>query len=75
MRIKFVPTLDFTVVPQIGNTEVHPLNGDTLDVLNNTTLGISAEYGDFTFGVAAKYGFGTDDRSNAGVKINVTYAF
>lgn len=41
----------------------------------NTTLGISAEYGDFTFGVAAKYGFGTDDRSNAGVKINATYAF
>lgn len=76
--MKFVPTLDFTVVPQIGDTEVHPLNGDTLDVLNNTyntTLGISAEYGDFTFGVAAKYGFGTDDRSNAGVKLNATYAF
>lgn len=76
--MKFVPTLDFTVVPQIGDTEVHPLNGDTLDVLNNTyntTLGISAEYGDFTFGVAAKYGFGTDDRSNAGVKINASYAF
>ena len=76
--VKFVPTLDFTVVPQIGDTEVHPLNGDTLDVLNNTyntTLGISAEYGDFTFGVAAKYGFGTDDRSNAGVKVNATYAF
>lgn len=76
--MKFVPTLDFTVVPQIGDTEVHPLNGDTLNVLNNTyntTLGISAEYGDFTFGVAAKYGFGTDDRSNAGVKINATYAF
>ena len=54
------------------------MNGDTLDVLNNTyntTLGISAEYGDFTFGVAAKYGFGTDDRSNAGVKVNATYAF
>lgn len=65
-------------VPQIGDTEVHPLNGDTLDVLNNTyntTLGISAEYGDFTFGVAAKYGFGTDGRSKAGVKINATYAF
>lgn len=76
--MKFVPTLDFTVVPQIGDTEVHPLNGDTLNVLNNTyntTLGISAEYGDFTFGVAAKYGFGTDDRSNAGVKVNATYAF
>lgn len=76
--MKFVPTLDFTVVPQIGDTEVHPLNGDTLDVLNNTyntTLGISAEYGDFTFGVAAKYGFGTDDRRNAGVKVNATYAF
>ena len=68
VRMKFVPTLDFTFVPQIGDTEVHPLNGDTLEVLNNTyntTLGISAECGEFTFGVAAKYGFGTDDRSNA----------
>lgn len=77
--MKFVPTLDFTVVPQIGDTEVHPLNGDTLEVLNNTyntTFGISTEYGDFNFvGVAAKYGFGTDDRSNAGVKVNATYAF
>ena len=32
-------------------------------------------YGDFNFGVAAKYGFDTDDRSNAGVKVNATYAF
>lgn len=76
--MKFVPTLDFTVVPQIGDKDVKTFDGDTLDVLNNTyntTLGISAEYGDFTFGVAAKYGFGTDDRSNAGVKVNATYAF
>lgn len=76
--MKFVPTLDFTVVPQIGDKDVKTFDGDTLDVLNNTyntTLGISAEYGDFTFGVAAKYGFGTDDRSNAGVKINAVYAF
>ena len=63
---------------KISEKAVQTFDGDTLDVLNNTyntTLGISAEYGDFTFGVAAKYGFGTDDRSNAGVKINVTYAF
>lgn len=76
--MKFVPTLDFTVVPQIGDKDVKTFDGDMLDVLNNTyntTLGISAEYGDFTFGVAAKYGFGTDDRSNAGVKVNATYAF
>lgn len=76
--MKFVPTLDFTVVPQIGDKDVKTFDSDTLDVLNNTyntTLGISAEYGDFTFGVAAKYGFGTDDRSNAGVKINAVYAF
>lgn len=74
----FVPTLDFTVVPQIGDKDVKTFDGDTLDVLNNTynaTLGLNAEYGDFTFGVAAKYGFGTDDRSNAGVKINAVYAF
>lgn len=74
----FVPTLDFTVVPQIGDKDVKTFDGDTLDVLNNTynaTLGLNAAYGDFTFGVAAKYGFGTDDRSNAGVKVNATYAF
>lgn len=74
----FVPTLDFTVVPQIGDKDVKTFDGDTLDVLNNTynaTLGLNAAYGDFTFGVAAKYGFGNDDRSNVGVKVNATYAF
>lgn len=74
----FVPTLDFTVVPQIGDKDVKTFDGDTLDVLNNTynaTLGLNAEYGDFTFGVAAKYGFGNDDRSNVGVNVKASYNF
>ena len=74
----FVPTLDFTVVPQIGDKDVKTFDGDTLDVLNNTynaTLGLNAEYGDFTFGVAAKYGFGNDDRNNVGVNVKASYNF
>lgn len=74
----FVPTLDFTVVPQIGDKDVKTLDGDALDVLDNTynaTLGLSAEYGDFTFGAAVKYGFGSDDRSNAGVNVKAAYRF
>ena len=74
----FVPTLDFTVVPQIGDKDVKTFDGDALDVLNNTynaTLGLNAVYGDFTFGVAAKYGFGTDDRSNVGVNLKAAYHF
>ena len=74
----FVPTLDFTVVPQIGDKDVKTFDGDTLDVLNNTynaTLGLNAAYGDFTFGVAAKYGFGNDDRSNVGVNVKASYNF
>lgn len=74
----FVPTLDFTVVPQIGDKDVKTFDGDTLDVLNNTynaTVGLNAAYGDFTFGVAAKYGFGNDDRSNVGVNLKAAYHF
>lgn len=74
----FVPTLDFTVVPQIGDKDVKTFDGDTLDVLNNTynaTLGLNAAYGDFTFGMAAKYGFGNDDRSNVGVNLKAAYHF
>lgn len=74
----FVPTLDFSVVPQIGDKEVKVLGGEKLDVLDNTyntTLGVTAEYGDFTFGAAAKYGFGTNDRSNVGVNVKAEYRF
>ena len=74
----FVPTLDFTVVPQIGDKDVKVLGGEKLDVLDNTyntTLGVTAEYGDFTFGAAAKYGFGTNDRSNVGVNVKAEYRF
>ena len=74
----FVPTLDFSVVPQIGDKDVKVLGGEKLDVLDNTyntTLGVTAEYGDFTFGAAAKYGFGTNDRSNVGVNVKAEYRF
>ena len=74
----FVPTLDFTVVPQIGDTDVKTFDGKAFDVLDNTynaTVGVNAVYGGFTFGAAVKYGFGTDDRSNAGVNVKAAYHF
>ena len=74
----FVPTLDFTVVPQIGDTDVKTFDGKALDVLDNTynaTIGVNAVYGGFTFGAAVKYGFGNDDRSNAGVNVKAAYHF
>ena len=74
----FVPTLDFTVVPQIGDTDVKSFDGKALDVLDNTynaTIGVNAVYGDFTFGAAVKYGFGTNDRGNAGVNVKAAYQF
>lgn len=75
---KFVPTVDFTAVPQLGDKDVPDYYGDKIDVLDNvynTTLGISAETGNFTFGLYGRYGFGTDDRSNASVNANVSYRF
>ena len=74
---KVTPAVDFTVVPQVGDKQVSTLIGDVdvIDNLYNTTLGVSAEYGNFTFGLNYRYGFGNNDRSNNSVNANVRYMF
>ena len=74
---KVTPAVDFTVVPQVGDKQVDTVVGavDVIDNLYNTTLGISAEYGNFTFGLNYRYGFGNNDRKNNSVNANVRYMF
>lgn len=74
---KLVPSVDFTVVPQVGDKEVSTLVGDVdvIDNLYNTTVGVEAVYGQYAFGLDAGYGFGTDDRQNATVKANFSYRY
>ena len=73
----FVPALDFTVVPQIGDTEVDTVVGavDVIDNTYNTTIGFEAKNGNIAFGLNAGYGFGNEDRKNATVNANVRYSF
>ena len=74
---KLVPSVDVTVVPQVGDKEVSTLVGDVdvIDNLYNTTVGVEAVYGQYAFGLDAGYGFGSDDRQNATVKANFSYRF
>ena len=75
---RIVPTVDFTVVPQLGEKDVSDYYGDKIDVLDSTynaTFGISGTYGDFSLGLKAKYGFGGGDRDNAGVNATAEYRF
>ncbi|MDR3771082.1 MAG: autotransporter domain-containing protein [Sutterella sp.] len=74
---KLVPSVDFTVVPQVGDKEVSTLVGDVdvIDNLYNTTVGVEAVYGQYAFGLDAGYGFGSDDHQNATVKANFSYRF
>lgn len=75
---RIVPTVDFTVVPQLGEREVSDYYGDKIDVLDSTynaSFGISGTYGDFSLGLKAKYGFGGGDRDNAGVNATAEYRF
>ena len=74
---KVTPAVDFTVVPQVGDKQVDTVVGavDVIDNLYNTTLGVSAEYGNFTFGLNYRYGFGNNDRKNNSVYANVRYMF
>lgn len=75
---RIVPTVDFTVVPQLGEKEVSDYYGDKIDVLDSTynaSFGISGTYGDFSLGLKAKYGFGGGDRDNAGVNATAEYRF
>lgn len=74
---KLVPSVDFTVVPQVGDKDVNTDIGtvDVIDNLYNTTVGVEAAYGNYAFGLDAGYGFGNDDRQNATVKANFSYRF
>lgn len=74
---KLVPSVDFTVTPQVGDTSVETLVGDmdVIDNLYNTTVGIEAVNGSFAFGLSGAYGFGSGDRQNAAVNATVRYAF
>ena len=75
---RIVPTVDFTVVPQLGEKEVSDYYGDKIDVLDSTynaSFGVSGTYGDFSLGLKAKYGFGGGDRDNAGVNATAEYRF
>ncbi|MDR3771289.1 MAG: autotransporter domain-containing protein, partial [Sutterella sp.] len=74
---KVVPSVDFTIVPQVGDKDVKTAVGnvDVIDNLYNTTVGVEAVYGQYAFGLDAVYGFGSDDRQNATVKANFSYRF
>ena len=74
---KVVPSVDFTIVPQVGDKDVKTAVGnvDVIDNLYNTTVGVEAVYGQYAFGLDAGYGFGSDDRQNATVKANFSYRF
>ena len=75
---RIVPTVDFTVVPQLGEKEASDYYGDKIDVLDSTynaSFGLSGTYGDFSLGLKAKYGFGGGDRDNAGVNATAEYRF
>ena len=74
---KVVPSVDFTIVPQVGDKDVKTAVGnvDVIDNLYNTTVGVEAVYGQYAFGLDAGYGFGSDDRQNATVKANFSYRY
>lgn len=74
---KIVPTLDFSIVPQLGDKDVDTFAGnvDVIDNLYNTTLGVAATYQNLTFGLDYRYGFGNEERSNNAVNLKVRYSF
>ena len=71
------PSVDFTVVPQLGDKDVDTVLGavDVIDNLYNTELGVEAATGNFSFGLSYKYGFGKEDRKNQSLNLNARYTF
>lgn len=71
------PSVDFTVVPQLGDKDVDKVLGsvDVIDNLYNTELGVEAATGNFSFGLSYKYGFGKEDRKNQSLNLNARYMF
>lgn len=74
---KIAPALDFSIIPQLGDTDVDTFAGtvDVIDNLYNTTLGVAATYQNMTVGLDYRYGFGNEDRSNNSVNLKVRYRF
>lgn len=75
-----VPSYDFTIVPQLADKEVEAFgSADDMKILNgglyNNVLGVQAQKGNVSFGLHAAYGFGSNDRSNTQVNVNVRYTF
>lgn len=73
----FTPRFDFTFVPQLGDTSVHTLMGDTRinASLCQTTLGVSGSVGAWTGSLDYGYGFGSGERANNSVQASVRYNF
>ena len=71
------PSVDFTVVPQLGDKDVDTVldSVDVIDNLYNTELGVEAATGNFSFGLSYKYGFGKEDRKNQSLNLNARYMF
>lgn len=71
------PSVDFTVVPQLGDKDVDTVlsSVDVIDNLYNTELGVEAATGNFAFGLSYKYGFGKEDRKNQSLNLNARYMF
>ena len=74
---KIAPALDFSIIPQLGDTDVDTFAGtvDVIDNLYNTTLGVAATYQNMTVGLDYRYGFGNEERSNNSVNLKVRYRF
>ena len=75
-----VPEADFSIVPQLGDKRVEAFGyADDVKILNsglyNTTLGVAAQKDNLSFGMNYRYGFGSDDRANHGLNLNVRYNF
>lgn len=79
---KVKPALDLSLVPQLGDKDVgySVLGVDShADIIDSsvfrTTLGVSAEYGNFGLGLDYRYGTSSKDRDDHSLNFNAVYRF
>lgn len=79
---KVAPMVDLSVVPQFGDKKAKIWNSgvayeqDVLDsALVKTSVGVSAQKGNFTFGLNYRLGAGNDERQNHSFNANIRYQF
>ena len=79
---KVAPMVDVSVVPQFGDKKAKIWNSgvayeqDVLDsALVKTSVGVSAQKGNFTFGLNYRLGAGNDERQNHSFNANIRYQF